>query len=188
MRRTATETREHVLKVANDLFYWQGIHATGVDRVAADAGIAPTTLYRLFASKDDLVAAYVERAGQFANDRFTATMDAAGADPRARVLAIFDGLVGQVQPDGYRGCACLMTLAEYPDAGGAVHEQAVGAKRWIHARFTELAEAIGAADPAALADDLILLHEGVLAATQSLDTDRLARRARVLAEKILDLA
>ena len=63
-RRPAAETRAHVLDVAHELFYWQGIRATGVDRVAAAAGVAPTTLYRLFACKDDLVAAYVERAAE----------------------------------------------------------------------------------------------------------------------------
>ena len=62
MARSSAQTREHVLAVANDLFYWHGIRATGVDRVAAEAGVAPTTLYRLFASKDDLIAAYIERA------------------------------------------------------------------------------------------------------------------------------
>jgi AcrR family transcriptional regulator len=61
-RRTAAQTREHVLAIANELFYWHGIRATGIDAVAAEAGVAPTTLYRLFASKDDLIAAYVERA------------------------------------------------------------------------------------------------------------------------------
>src|ERR1700733_4056215 len=57
--RSSAQTREHVLGVAHELFYWHGIRATGVDRVAAAAGVAPTTLYRLFASKDDLVAAYI---------------------------------------------------------------------------------------------------------------------------------
>jgi AcrR family transcriptional regulator len=60
--RSAAQTREHVLGVAHELFYWHGIRATGVDRVAAEAAVAPTTLYRLFASKDDLIAAYIARA------------------------------------------------------------------------------------------------------------------------------
>src|SRR5690242_11999150 len=62
MPRSSAETREHVLGVAHELFYWHGIRATGVDRVAVAAGVAPTTLYRLFASKDDLIGAYIERA------------------------------------------------------------------------------------------------------------------------------
>ena len=53
-RRTAAETREHVLAVAHELFYWHGIRATGVDAIAAEAKVTPATLYRLFASKDDL--------------------------------------------------------------------------------------------------------------------------------------
>lgn len=63
MPRSAADTREHVLEVARELFYWHGIRATGVDRIATEADVSPTTLYRLFTSKDDLVAAYVEREG-----------------------------------------------------------------------------------------------------------------------------
>ncbi|MFD8246695.1 TetR/AcrR family transcriptional regulator [Nocardia sp. NPDC059691] len=60
-RRAAADTREYILAVARELFYQHGIRATGVDRVAAEANVAPPTLYRLFGSKDDLVAAYLER-------------------------------------------------------------------------------------------------------------------------------
>ena len=59
MRRSAAESREHVLAVASDLFYRNGIHATGVDDIAKVAEVAPTTLYRAFGSKDELAAAYV---------------------------------------------------------------------------------------------------------------------------------
>ena len=67
-----------MLGVAHELFYWHGIRATGVDRVAAEAGVAPTTLYRLFASKDDLVAAYIERAGLLYREWFDAAAARAG--------------------------------------------------------------------------------------------------------------
>ena len=60
-RRTSAQTHDHILRVAGELFYREGIRATGIDRVASQAEVAPTTLYRLFASKDELVAAYVER-------------------------------------------------------------------------------------------------------------------------------
>src|SRR5687768_13154293 len=89
-RRSSAETREHVLQVAHDLFYWQGIRAVGVDRIAAEAGVAPTTLYRLWASKDDLVAAYVERADR----EYRVWFDAATGQgrPRERILSLFDEL------------------------------------------------------------------------------------------------
>src|SRR6266542_3208617 len=90
MPRSSAETREHVLGVAHELFYWHGIRAIGVDRIAAEAGIAPTTLYRLFASKDDLVAAYIERADRRYREWFTAAVAAGGSDPRRQILALFD--------------------------------------------------------------------------------------------------
>src|SRR5438309_1752224 len=99
MRRTAAETQAHVLNVAHELFYWRGIHASGVDRVAAEAGIAPTTLYRLFKSKEDLVTAYVDRNAAGYRDWFTAAARSGGDDPRAWILAVFDALAQQVRPE-----------------------------------------------------------------------------------------
>jgi AcrR family transcriptional regulator len=189
MHRTAAETREHVLRVAYDLFYWQGIRATGIDRVASVAGVAPTTLYRLFASKDDLVAAYVERTDQQFRAQFLATLEAAGPDPRAQILAVFDSLAQQVQPDQCRGCAFLMTLSEFPDPDLPAHRNAVTAKAWIHGRLGELTERLAdVADPADLADQLTLLVEGVYASVQALGPEGPARQARALAETILNLA
>jgi AcrR family transcriptional regulator len=109
------------LQVARDLFYWNGIRATGVDKVAAEAGVAPTTLYRLFSSKDELVAAYVEREHLLYREWFTAASQAGGADPRDRILAVFDALGEQVQPQVCRGCPFQMTLAEFPDPSAAAH-------------------------------------------------------------------
>src|SRR3954449_7344012 len=111
-RRTAAQTREHVLAVAHELFFRHGIPRPGVDAIAAAAGVAPTTLYRLFASKDDLIAAYIERADRLYQEWFTGVVEAAGADPRARILALFDALAEQVQPHQCRGCPFLMALAE----------------------------------------------------------------------------
>ncbi|QFZ21676.1 TetR/AcrR family transcriptional regulator [Saccharothrix syringae] len=186
MRRSAAETREHVLAVTHDLFYWNGIHAVGVDRVAAEAGVAPTTLYRLFRSKDDLVAAYVERADENYRGWFGQAAKADGRSARDRVLAVFDELVAVVEPDRYRGCPFLMALAEYPDPELAAHRGAVATKRWVRARFGELAAELGAADPDALADQLALVLEGVYASVQALGVDGPARQARDLVEALLE--
>ncbi|GAA0211562.1 TetR/AcrR family transcriptional regulator [Saccharothrix mutabilis subsp. mutabilis] len=185
MRRPAAQTREHVLSVTHDLFYWHGIRAIGVDRVAAEAGVAPTTLYRLFRSKDDLVAAYVERADHQYREWFTEATKPDGRDARSRVLAAFDELVVQVQPDRCRGCPFLMALAEFPDPELPAHRNAVATKAWMRARFAELAEELGAGDPEAVADQLALVMEGVYASVQALGADGPARQARKLVERIL---
>jgi AcrR family transcriptional regulator len=174
-----------VLAVAHDLFYWQGIRATGVDALAAAAGVAPTTLYRLFPSKDDLVAAYVERAARDYRAWFQATVDAAGPDPRERILALFDALDEQVQPYNCRGCPFLMALTELPDPGHDAHRHAVATKAWVRERFGALVEDLQSDDPEALADQLTLLFEGVYASVQALGAGGPAARARDIAERML---
>jgi AcrR family transcriptional regulator len=190
-RRTAEETREHVLDVAHELFYWTGIRATGVDRVAADAGIAPTALYRLFLSKDALVAAYVERAEQRYREWFEAATCADGRSPEERILGLFDALAKQVQPERCRGCPFMMALTEFPDSAVEGHESAVRLKKWVRARIRRLVDDLVSArarkgiDAAALADHLTLLFEGVYATVQALGVEGPARRARELAAKLV---
>jgi AcrR family transcriptional regulator len=180
-RRSSAETREHVLQVAHDLFYWQGIRAVGVDRIAAAAGVAPTTLYRLWASKDDLVAAYVERADRGYREWFDAAT--AHGSPRERILSLFDALAVQTQPDRCRGCPFQMALTEFPDPEVAAHRNAAANKAWVRTRLGELTA--GFPGHEALADQLALLIEGVYASAQALGAEGPARRARALAEVLL---
>ena len=190
MPRPAAETREHILDVARELFYWEGIRATGVDRVAAAANVAPTTLYRQFGSKDGLVGAYLERESKAFRDWFNAAVEAGGADPRERILAVFDALAGQVRPENCRGCPFLMALAEFPDAEIEAHRHAVDNKAWVRERFgeltRELANAREVADAEALADRLALVMDGVYGSVSALGTDGPAREARGLVESLLD--
>ena len=185
MRRTAAETRVHVLDVARDLFYWNGIRATGVDEVAAKAGVAPTTLYRLFASKDELVGAYVERVDQDFRELVAEAVAAAGPDPREQILAIFDKVFAQFETGESRGCPESFTLAEFPDPDLPAHRNAVAGKSWIRQRLGELVGQLGVGRPAELADRLMLVLEGLLAAGQALGPDGPAKQARCLAEAIL---
>ncbi|NUS65675.1 MAG: TetR/AcrR family transcriptional regulator [Saccharothrix sp.] len=174
--------------MAGDLFYLRGIRATGVDLVAAEAGVAPTTLYRLFASKDDLVGAYVERADLEFRDLFTAAVDGAGPDPRDRILAVFDLVFAEVSADAFRGCKFLMSLAEFPQPELPAHRNALAAKSWTRERIGELVGELGVDDPAELADHLMLVFEGLHASAQSFGPDGPAKRARALAERLLPAA
>jgi AcrR family transcriptional regulator len=191
VRRSATETREHVLDVAHELFYWTGIRATGVDRVAADAGIAPTALYRLFPSKDALVAAYVQRAERRYREWFETATRADGRSPTDRILALFDALAEQVQPERCRGCPFMLALTEFPDSGVEGHKSAVRLKKWVRSRIRRLVDELDSARPskridaAALADHLTLLFEGVYATAQALGADGPARRARELTARLI---
>ncbi|GLZ79667.1 TetR family transcriptional regulator [Actinorhabdospora filicis] len=185
MRRTAAETRELILSTAQRLFYGRGIQATGVDLIAAEAGIAPTSLYRAFPSKDALVLAYLEHTDAAYRADFDAAVAAAGEDPADRVLAVFDFAAASVRLDVYRGCAFLMALAEFGDASHAVHRAAFNTKDWVRTRFGELAAATGLPEPERLADRLALILEGVYASAQALGADGPAARARDLAADLL---
>ena len=184
MRRTSAETREHVLQITHDLFYWHGIRATGVDQVAAAAGVAPTTLYRLFTSKDDLVTAYLERAFLLYQHWFRA---AAGNndDPAARIRALFAALAEQTKPGQCRGCPFLMALAEHPDQAHPAHQQAVAMKRWVRDQLGELTAELPVRDPARLADQLTLVMEGVYATAQARVVSAAAEQAGALVDVLL---
>jgi AcrR family transcriptional regulator len=191
-RRSSQQTREHVLDVARDLFYWEGIHATGIDKVAAKAGVAPTTLYRLFASKDDLVAAYVEREGRGYRDVLAAASAPSVGPPRERILALFDAFAEQIAPDNCRGCPFLMALAEFPQAESDIHVHAVSTKAWVRDLLRGLTDELAAAtplkDPAALADQLALVVEGIYGSVQALGDGGPARQARAAAESLIEAA
>ena len=182
-RRSAEETRGHLLAVAGDLFYWSGVRATGVDVVARRAGIAPTTLYRVFPTKDDLVAAYVRANADGYRRWFDAAVAAAGDDPRDRIRAVFDALARQVRPENCRGCPFLMALTEFPDPELAAHREAVALKAWVRDRFGELAADLGRP---AVGDRLVLVMEGVYASVQALGDAGPAHAARDLVAALIE--
>lgn len=191
-RRRAADSREHVLSVAAELFYWEGIRATGVDTVARSAGVAPTTLYRLFASKDDLVAAYVERCSAAYRERLTAASAPSAGTARQRILAVFEAFTDEVLSKSCRGCPFLMVLAEFPDPNSAPHVGAVAHKTWLRALFRDLVRALAKEiplrQPTKLADRLALIAEGMYASVQALGASAPARQGRACAEILLDAA
>ena len=175
IRRPAAETREHVLAVAHDLFYADGIRHTGVDRVVAAAGIGPTTLYRLFGSKDGLVTAYVEREAVAYRKWMSGLID--GKAPREGLRAFMGGVAGQIEGSHCRGCPFQLALAELPDPAHPAHRAAVALKHKVRDALRDLAARAGARDPEATGDQLMLLAEGSYAAARSLDSAAIGARA-----------
>jgi AcrR family transcriptional regulator len=187
--RSSAKTRAHILDVAHELFYWQGIRATGVDAIAKAADVAPTTLYRLFDSKDDLVGAYVERAADLYREWFEDALGPAEDPARVRVLRLFAALEQQVQPERCRGCPFLMALSELPDPRHPGHGHAVELKEWVRKRFAKLARELPGTPSAAaarrLGDQLTLVFEGVYASAQALTASGPPRAAARLVDELL---
>lgn len=190
-RRSSVETREHLLDVAHELFYWKGIRATGVDTIAAQAGVAPTVLYRSFVSKDALVAAYIERAEVRYRAWFDEAVVADGRSAAQRIDALFVALATMTRPEVCRGCPFQMALTEMPDEDHAAHRSAVRLKKWVRMRFRALAKEhadehpLRTPSPAALADHLTLIFEGVYATVQAQGVSGPAKHARALVRSLL---
>ncbi|ACX96435.1 TetR/AcrR family transcriptional regulator [Halothiobacillus neapolitanus] len=103
-----SSTRERILLTAYDLFYQQGIRATGVDKVIAESGVAKLTFYRQFPSKNDLVGAFLERRHQIWMDWFSSALQRHGGN----VYALVPVMTEWFGERGYRGCAFINTVGE----------------------------------------------------------------------------
>jgi len=179
--------RERLLTAAEELFYAGGVHTVGIDRVIERAGVAKATLYNCFGSKDELVRAYLIRHNLAWRERLTQELPARYADPRERLLGVYDLLGESFRRPGFHGCAFANASAEAPP-GGPIEDVADESRAWVVATFTDLARAAGAADPPSLARQLAMLYH---AATQSARMDRdpaAAAAARAAAATLLDAA
>lgn len=163
--KNSSNTREHLAIVAAHLFYTEGITACGVDKVVRQAGISKPTLYSHYRSKAELVAAALDFQHQsrrrmledYLNERSQLV-------PEQRLLAVFDWLEEWSRQQGIRGCAFLNAAAEL---SGSQDESArrvvIQHKQWWQSLLADLARDAGAKDPVRLADELLLLMDGVSA-------------------------
>ena len=106
------EATDRLLVAAERLYYRNGIAAVGIDEVRAAAGVSMRRLYQLYPSKEHLVAAYLDARDVRWRGRVTAHVDAAGDDPGARLLAVFDWLGLWFAEDDFRGCAFINAFGE----------------------------------------------------------------------------
>src|SRR6266545_552354 len=148
--------RERTLETAGRLFYRDGYRAVGVDTIIAESGVAKMTLYRHFRSKDELIAAYLERADRYLL-QWIEGLIAPHADPRDALIGVFDGVAKLASSPECLGCAFVGAAAEFPEPEHPGHRVALGHKRAVAASLRELAEAAGATDPKALAEELLLV-------------------------------
>jgi AcrR family transcriptional regulator len=181
----APPPRERILQAAGRLFYRHGYHATGIDRIVAEAGVAKMSLYQHFGSKDELVAAFLARRDDYWCDWLAARVQALAGAPRARLLAVFDALGEWFKSEDFRGCAFINAAAEFPDAEHHARVLSRRHKQRVQAYFKDLAEAARMSRPGELAAQLALLAEGAIVTAQVGDAREAAGRAKAIARRIL---
>lgn len=164
MKPTANTTRERIVAAASKLFYGQGVRAVSVDAVAEKAGLTKRTFYYHFASKDDLIAAYLERRDQPNLGLFRHWFTESDGDLADKVAAIFHTLGQAARRPAWKGCGFLRTAAELADMPGhpAIRIGIAHKKRfedWLKGVF----EAGGIRDAELLARQILLLLDGSFA-------------------------
>ena len=150
--------RNRLLDAADELFYAEGVQTVGIDRIIERAGVAKASLYNLFGSKEELVAAYLASRHDRTTSRLTEAIEKVD-DPRQKILAVFDAQAQQYEQPDFNGCAFIAASTEAP-TGGLVEQAADQFRAWIRALFTDLAEQAGAPDPAGLGRQLHLVYDG----------------------------
>ncbi|HWD06716.1 MAG TPA: TetR/AcrR family transcriptional regulator [Amycolatopsis sp.] len=173
-----------VLKAASTLFYREGIHAVGVDTVAAEAGVTKAALYGNFGSKSRLVVAYLrerDRQWQEEIDRITAGHTV----PAERVLAVFDAYEAWFSRDGFRGCGFLNATSEFPDPADPVREVVRHHKTALHGYLLTQLRRSKQEHAETLADELLLLLEGATVTSVVTQAARPFHTAKRLAATLL---
>ncbi|MFK3980670.1 TetR/AcrR family transcriptional regulator [Micromonospora sp. NPDC050397] len=186
VKGTGPSARDRLLAAADELFYAEGVHSVGIDRVIEHAGVAKATLYNAFGSKDELVRAYLLRRHAARQERVARKLDGL-TSPRERLLAVFDALADAFAKPNFRGCAFVNASAELAP-GSRAAEVCDNARGWVRSLFRGLALEAGAADPDLLARQLVLLYDGASVAAQLDHDTSSAMAARDVAAALLDVA
>ena len=179
-RKDAVSPREKILAVAGVLFFGEGFRAVGVDRLIAESGVAKATFYKHFPAKDDLIAAWLNRA----DDHMAAWMDKAVAEAADPIQALFEAVMGLARQPECLGCTFQGTALEFPALDHPNHAIALASKKRVLARLEDLAVEADAAEPRTLAEQLYLLIEGAWASSRMFGKQapvlHLAEAARIL--------
>ncbi|MFJ9037129.1 TetR/AcrR family transcriptional regulator [Streptomyces sp. NPDC102406] len=161
-RPDLTPAARRVLETASRLFYERGIHAVGVDLIAAEAGVTKKTLYDRFGSKEQIVVDYLATRDARWRAHLAAHHDPAALSPVERVLAVFDASAEWMAEHSGKGCGMVNAHAEISDPAHPAYAVIIGQKQWTLELFTRLAADVSPDAARELGRSLTLLHEGAL--------------------------
>ncbi|KZS70820.1 TetR family transcriptional regulator [Mycobacterium kansasii] len=185
-RRGGRGARQRILDAAAELFYREGINATGVERLASESSVSKRTLYQHFPSKTAVVEEYLRSIGDVAANPLRVSGKAAEQTPRSRLLALFDRPRAGAAP--LRGCPFHNAAVEAAGAMPGVQTIVRATKQNFIDGLTELAREAGAGDPRSLGNQLAVLYEGAAALATSLNDASTWTQARAAAETLIDQA
>jgi AcrR family transcriptional regulator len=182
--RTTSRPRERLLVAAKDLTYSQGVNV-GVDAILKEANVARRSLYEHFGGKDGLIAEVLRLTTAEDEELYRQTMQAAGDDPRARLLSIFDMLAKVIEDPDFRGCRYLAMDLALTDPDHPAHAITREYREHMHELLEDELTKLGHKQPASAAEQLSILIDGTLAAGATRPKSDPAPLARQMAEQII---
>ncbi|MBI2516494.1 MAG: TetR/AcrR family transcriptional regulator [Opitutae bacterium] len=184
----ASAKREHLLDTAWELFCQSGYRAVGIDTLLAKAGVAKMTLYNHFGSKEDLIAAAMEKKGEEILAGFDATIAAAGKSPTKRLSAVFDWLEGWFSSADFAGCAFVKAIGEYRLDSDKPRRAATAFKQALQQRIEALCGEAELRNAPALARQFMLLIDGATVHADLHRRSAYAQDARAAARALIESA
>jgi AcrR family transcriptional regulator len=184
-RRPANEARSSILAAADRLFYRDGLATVSVDAVADAARVTKRTLYYHFASKEDLVTAYLEARDAVTLAALSNTPNDRGTRPGDRILGVFDYVERWSATSEYRGCPFNNAVAEQ-STSPKVTAIARRHKATVQSWFAQQAEAGGARESDAVGAQLLVLLDGALNGAAVFASSSSSAVACAMAERLLD--
>jgi AcrR family transcriptional regulator len=178
--------RERLLEAATELFCRKGINAIGVDTIVAKAGVAKSTLYKLFGSKEGLVEAVLRAEGEAWREWFTVAIARASPDARGRLDAIFPVLAQWFRQKRFYGCPFINAVAEHDKTSDRVRRLAIEHKQQVLAYIRALGTEAGARDPERLTHEIALLMDGAIVTAMITRAPSAADFAKVAYDKLID--
>jgi AcrR family transcriptional regulator len=155
--------RERILATASELFYREGIRAIGVDTVVERSGVSKTSLYRLFESKDALIAAFAAEQDRLFWAWWDRLEQRHADDPRALLEALLSGIAKRIGRPAFRGCPLLNLATEFPDDNHPGRVIARANKEEMRARLATIVAKLGVGDPNRIASQIALMINGAYA-------------------------
>lgn len=177
--------RERILETADRLFYEQGLHAVGIQRIIAESAVTKVTLYRHFPSKDDLISAYLGRRSQHDHDQVDGIIDAHPDDPRRALTELATALTRDDFGAVRRGCAFINASAEFTGSHPSrAHAHQI--RRWVTGRLEELLRRLEHRDPRAAAEQLMMVRTGAIVSGALDGNERLSDDFLQCWERLID--
>ncbi len=158
--------RDHLVQVAQRLFYENGFHSVGIDRILAESGVSKTTLYKHFHSKDALVAAALDSWSHYLQERLERILVERGKMPITRIESLFILQARMSREKGFNGDMFLNAMGEYNDKNHMVRQKAQEIKETLWAWIFEAVTETRVLEPKIVARQIVILYEGTVSALQ----------------------